>query len=96
MAAGGVTAEELAASKKYLVGSMPRMLETNAGIAAFLQSCEQFSLGMDHDLKLPGLIEAVTLEQVTDLARRFLVPERATIAIAGPYGEKAGETAAPR
>ena len=31
MAADGVTAEELAASKKYLVGSMPRMLETNAG-----------------------------------------------------------------
>jgi zinc protease len=97
MAADGVTAGELEASKKYLIGSMPRTLETNAGIAAFLLSCEQFSLGMEHDVKLPGLIGAVTLDEVNDLARRFLVPERATIAIAGPYdaaGSAAGEPAA--
>jgi zinc protease len=85
MAADGLTADELAASKRYLVGSMPRMLETNAGIASFLHTCEQFGLGMDHDLKLPGLLTAVTLEQANELARRFLVPERATITIAGPY-----------
>lgn len=86
MAADGVTAEELAASKRYLIGSMPRTLETNAGIATFLQSCEQFGLGMDHDVRLPGLLNEVTLEQANELARRFLVPERATITIAGPYG----------
>ncbi len=85
MADDGVTAEELAASKRYLVGSMPRMLETNAGIAAFLQTCEQFGLGMDHDLRLPGLLNAVTPEQVNEVARRFLAPERATITVAGPY-----------
>ena len=84
MAADGVTAEELEASKKYLVGSMPRMLETNAGIAAFLQSCEQFGLGMDHDVKLPGLLRAVTLDEVNACARRFLAPERAAITVAGP------------
>lgn len=91
MAADGLTAEELAASKRYLVGSMPRMLETNAGIAAFLQTCEQFDLGMDHDLRLPGLLNAVTLEEANDVARRFLAPERATITIAGPYEGGAGE-----
>jgi zinc protease len=85
MAADGVTAEELDASKRYLVGSMPRMLETNGGIAGFLLSCEQFGLGMDHDLNLPRLIGEVTLEQASETARRFLVPERATITIAGPY-----------
>ena len=85
MAADGLTAEELAASKRYLIGSMPRTLETNAGIATFLQTCEQFGLGLDYDLRLPDLLNAVTLEEVNELARRFLVPERATIAIAGPY-----------
>jgi zinc protease len=84
MAADGATTEELEASKKYLVGSMPRMLETNAGIATFLQACEQFGLGMDHDVRLPGLLGAVTLEEVNACARRFLVPDRATITVAGP------------
>jgi zinc protease len=90
MAADGLTADELAASKRYLVGSMPRMLETNAGIATFLQTCEQYGLGMDHDVHLPALLNAVTLEQANEVARRFLVPERATITIAGPY-ENAGD-----
>jgi zinc protease len=84
MAADGVTAQELEASKKYLVGSMPRVLETNAGIATFLQSSEQFGLGMDHDVRLPALLGAVTLEEVNECARRFLVPGRAAITVAGP------------
>jgi zinc protease len=88
MATDGLTAQELADSKRYLVGSMPRTLETNAGIAAFLQACEQFGLGLDHDVRLPELWTGVTLDQANELARRFLVPERATITIAGPYGGK--------
>jgi zinc protease len=90
IAADGVTADELDASKKYLVGSMPRMLETNEGIATFLHSCEQFGLGMDHDARLPELLRAVTLDEVNTLARRFLDPGHATISVAGPYeGTKA-------
>lgn len=85
MAGEGLIAEELAASKRYLIGSMPRRLETNGGIAAFLLSCEQFGLGMDHDVTLPGLLTAVTLDEVNEVAKRFLVPERATVTIAGPY-----------
>ncbi|RPJ68963.1 MAG: insulinase family protein, partial [Acidobacteria bacterium] len=49
----GVTPRELAESKQYLVGSMPRMLETNAGIAGFLHTCEHFDLGLDYDRRLP-------------------------------------------
>jgi zinc protease len=88
MADLGLTAEELAASKRYLIGSMPRMLETNAGIAAFLLSCEQFGLGTDHDTRLPALLDAVTLDEANALARRFLVPERATVTVAGPYAQR--------
>lgn len=88
MAREGVTAAELEASRTYLVTSMPRTLETNAGIAAFLQATEQFSLGLDYDVRLPALLKGVTLEQVNDLARRFLDPDRAAIAVAGPYREQ--------
>jgi len=83
----GVTPRELAESKQYLVGSMPRMLETNAGIAGFLQTCEHFDLGLDYDRRLPGLVDAVTLDEVNGLARRFLDPDVATITVAGPYRE---------
>ncbi len=85
MAAEGVTERELAETKQYLIGSMPRMLETNAGIASFLQSAEFFRLGLDYDVRLPARLSAVTLGQVNELARHYLVPERAAVVVAGPY-----------
>ncbi len=92
LAASGVTEGELEDSKRYLVGSMPRTLETNAGIAAFLQNAEYFGLGLDYDVRLPGLINEVTTDEVNAVAARFLDPDRAAIAIAGPY--EAGQGAA--
>ena len=85
MAEDGVTDDELANSKRYLAGSLPRTLETNAGIAAFLQNVQQFQLGFDYDQRLPGLIDQVTRDDVNDAARRTLIPERAALVIAGPY-----------
>jgi predicted Zn-dependent peptidase len=63
---------------------MPRMLETNGGIAGFLHSADFFGLGLDFDQRLPALLDAVTLEEVHDVARTFLVPDRAAIVVAGP------------
>ena len=87
MGADGVTDQELTDAKQFLVGSIPRMLETNAMIATFLQNSEQFDLGMDYDARLPGLFEAVTLDDVCDAAESLLAPDRASIAIAGPIDE---------
>jgi zinc protease len=84
-AAEGPTDKELAESKQYLIGSMPRTLETNVGIATFLQTAELFGLGLDHDLRLPGLLADVSREQVHEAARVALDPSRATIVVAGPY-----------
>jgi zinc protease len=81
----GVTAKELKESQQYLIGSMPRALETNAGIAGFLQTAEFFGLGLDYDVRLPDLLRAVTLADVDAAARRVLDPARATLVIAGPY-----------
>jgi zinc protease len=87
VATSGVTAEELEDSRRYLVYAMPRALETNAGIANFLQTAEFFDLGLDYDVRLPGLLSAVTLDEVHAVARRSLDPERAVVVIAGPYQE---------
>jgi len=83
----GLTEKELDESRQYLIGSIPRSLETNAAIANFLQVEQFFGLGLDYDARLPDLLRAVTLEQVNDAARRLLDPDRATIVIAGPYEE---------
>ena len=84
LAATGPTATELSESRAYLIGSIPRMLETNQSIASFLQMCEDYGLGLDFDQRLPQLLNAVTLEQVHSAAAELLDPARAAIAIAGP------------
>ena len=81
----GVTARELDDSRRYLIGSLPRALETNAAIATFLQNAEFFGLGTDYDLRMPELLRAVTLDDVNAVARRVIDPSRAAVVIAGPY-----------
>ena len=83
----GMTSKELEDSRRYLIGAMPRALETNAAIARFLLEVEFFGLGLDHDVRLPELLRAVTLDEANAEARRILDPERATVVIAGPYQE---------
>ena len=80
----GPTARELAETQQFLIGSIPRTLETNAGIASFLQSEEQFGLGLDYDRRLADDIRAVTLEHVASAASELLHPARAAVTIAGP------------
>jgi zinc protease len=92
--ARGMSEREVVDSKQFLIASIPRTLETNAAIAAFLQMAEFFDLGLDYDLRLPGLIAGVTREQSNEAARDLLHVDRATMVVAGPYaGEVPGEAA---
>jgi zinc protease len=99
----GFTAQEIDESKSYMIGSLPRQLETNAAIASFLLNVETFGLGLDYDQRLPGLIGAVTRDAADLAARRLLNPATATIAVAGPWHPPSvaasqptfGETAPP-
>jgi zinc protease len=84
LGADGPTPEELAQTQQYLIGSIPRTLETNAGIASFLQSEEQFGLGLDYDRRLAADLRAVTLDHVAAAARELLHPARAAVTVAGP------------
>jgi zinc protease len=81
----GLSSKELDESKSYLIGSIPRQLETNAGIAGFLLSAQIHGLGIDHDRRLPDFIAAVSLDDANRAARRLLDPLRASIVVAGPY-----------
>ena len=85
MASEGPTDQELAESRQYLIGSLPRRLETNVGIASFLQMVEFFGLGMDFDLRVPTLLASVARDDVHAAARAVLDPARAAVVVAGPY-----------
>jgi zinc protease len=80
----GPTPGEVDETREYLIGAIPRELETNYSIASFLQSCERFGLGLDYDRRLPGLIQSVTIEEIRSAASEVLAPERAAIVVAGP------------
>jgi zinc protease len=84
LSAGGPTSAEVSETCEYLVGSIPRLLETNHGIAAFLQSAEQYGLGIDYAHRLPGLLRAVTLDEIRAAASEVLNPDAASVAVAGP------------
>jgi zinc protease len=79
-----VNDEELADNKAYLIGSMPLGLEGNEGIAAQIAQMELYDLGLDYMQRLPGLIEAITVEDVQAAAQRYLRPHEYVLSIAGP------------
>ena len=85
----GFSQQEIDESKSYMIGSIPRQLETNAAIASFLLSVDAFDLGLDYDARLPGLIGAVTKDAADAAARRLLDPGRAVVAVAGPWAPSA-------
>ena len=80
----GPTAAEVSETCEYLVGSIPRLLETNHSIAGFLQTAERYGLGLDYDRQLPGLLRAVTMEELRAAAADVLNPDVAALAVAGP------------
>jgi zinc protease len=80
----GASEQEIADARRYMIGSIPRMLENNAMIATFLQTVEFFDLGLDYDRRLPGLLDRVTRDEVNAAAASVLDPARATLAIAAP------------
>ena len=84
LGAEGPTEQELAETRDFLVGSIPRLLETNQSIATFLQLAEEFQLGLDFDRRLPGLLRQVTLEEVRAAAREALHSSCASVVVAGP------------
>jgi zinc protease len=79
-----VPVDELADSQAFLTGSMPLRLETNEGIARMLLDVARYDLGLDYLQRYTGLVKAVTVQDLGDMARRYLDPDLYALAIAGP------------
>ncbi len=67
-----------------LLGSLPRQLETNEGMAAVLGEIDLYDLGLDYLERYPDIVRALTRDQVTAAARTWLPPAHLVTAIAGP------------
>jgi zinc protease len=70
----GVTAEELAKTKTYLTGSYPLRFNGNARIARILVGMQSDGLPIDYPQTRNALIEAVTLDDISRVAKRLLQP----------------------
>jgi zinc protease len=79
-----VTEEELADNKTFFIGRLPLSLETNEGVAAALGTLELYELGLDYYQRYPGLVQAITRDDILQVAREFLSAENYVLANAGP------------
>lgn len=86
--AEGPTPKELADAKTYLTGSYPLAFSSNAGIANQLNAFQRSGLPVDYVAKRNSLIEAVTLDDVRRVARKYFDPKRLTIVVAGTMTKK--------
>ena len=88
----GITAEELANAKTFLNGSFPLRLTSSGRIARLLLAIQRENLGIDYRDRRAKLINAVTLADVSRVAKRLLQPEKLLIVVVGkPAGLVASE-----
>jgi len=78
-----VSQEELEDVQSNLIGSQPLSLESNIGVASLLLHLERHQLGLDYLQRYPGLVNAVTPEQILAAASRYLQPDRLAVVAAG-------------
>ena len=84
----GATKQEVQEAIAFIAGSFPaRRLVDNGSIAGTLYGAELYGLGMDYIQKYSSLYQAVTVERVNAMAKKYLHPEAYTLVIAGPYKE---------
>ena len=88
----GVSEAELDAAKQYLTGAYPLRFSGNGSIARQLLAIQVAGLDIDYVNRRNGLVEAVTAEDVSRVARRLLDPKELSFVVVGrPEGLPAGD-----
>ncbi|MBF0430078.1 MAG: insulinase family protein [Fibrobacteria bacterium] len=92
MADSGVTQEELQAAKSALVQSLPSLFKTSQATAEIFAQSEVWKRDLDHFVKYPQIINALTIEEVNRVFKKYFVADSARIAIVGPKDKINGNT----
>jgi zinc protease len=80
----GVTKNELADSQANYIGRLPLSLESNSGVVSAILNIHRYELGMDYYQRYESLVRSVTRDDVVEVARKYIDPDRLVIATAGP------------
>ncbi len=83
-----VEPEELRDNQANFIGGLPLRLESNEGVCGALLHIERYKLGLDYYQRYPQTIAEITTEDVLEVAKEFLDPDRLVIGIAGPKTEE--------
>ena len=78
-----VSEEELEDVKSCYIGSLPLSLESNSGTAGLLMNMENYGLGLEHVIRLPERVNAVTSERILETAQKWLKTDRLIRVTAG-------------
>jgi predicted Zn-dependent peptidase len=78
-----VTKKEIEDAKSYLTGVFPIRLETQEGLIDQLIQIKMFDLPKDHLETYRDNVNAVTIEQIQEVAERYIKPDEAAIVIVG-------------
>lgn len=80
---GDVTDEEIVDAKNYLKGSFPVSLDGTAAIAARLLAVQRLGLGVEYIMGWEAMVDAVGFDAIRATAKRAIVPQILTFAVAG-------------
>jgi zinc protease len=78
-----VSEKEIADAKSYLTGVFPIRLETQEGLIDQLVQIKMFGLPDDYLEIYRNRIQAVTIEQIQQVAAKYIKPDKAAIVIVG-------------
>ena len=79
-----MTKNELEDSKANYIGRLPLSLESNGGVVSAILNIHRYELGMDYYQRYESLVRSVKREDVVEVARKYIDPNRLVIATAGP------------
>lgn len=82
-----VSEEEIADAKSYLTGVFPLRLETQEGLIDQLVQIKMFGLPDDYLHTYRQRIQAVAVEEIQEVASKYVKPDKAAIVIVGDGAE---------
>ncbi len=82
-----VTQKELDLSKSYIAGSFARSLESPQTVASFALNIDMYDLSSDYYETYLQRLDAVTIEDISRVAKKYITPEVARIVVVGNKDE---------
>jgi zinc protease len=84
----GITAEQLASAKAYTKGTFPpQRVQTTDQVSALLSDMELFGLDRDEVDQFFSRVDAVTLQQANEVAKRYYRTDNLTFVLLGNAGK---------